>query len=349
MDIRIQPHEEDEKEREIVVPSHDLVVPDCEIVPASVSDEIVRPMVVDGVAKCWYQGNVGNPAKLLSNNMKLYEGDRGSGSAYVWSEYPRSPAFEVHIIGNNLGYINYSVNFNEHYCGSYSSSNKYTVATDNFFVMSDYPDSSFRNRFTQYPRQVTTGYGPSTVSVLAKADKFPSGEKVPVGGSASLGKLAVNVGLCLSHVNYASDWYRVNSYTQAWGCDETPYYTSFQGTAYYGMWTLLVSENQWLSAGTHFMKTRYTDDARRKRWGEIKLITSFGTHDIKLKNVPNPPRSDYAFLYPTGSYVPWHNFEFNVDLVRKTVDLVILRKNMSPKVEYESYSGFSSVTYDDTR
>ena len=353
MDIQIQPHEEEE-EREIVVPSRELVVPDREIVPSSASDEIVRPMVVDGVAQCWTNGGAGNPAALLSSGQKLYEGDPKT-RAYVWTEYPTDPGFTVNMISNNLARLNWCVSYNEHYAGSYGKAKNYRLEyareIDDFFKAND-----VSTYFTTYP-QYTNVSGPTAVSVSADKSKFPElGKKVPVGYSEDILKMRVNVGVCFSTNNYAN--YCTNSgYTGTLEYIEAKNYNlhfrfRYSGTTHitYGMYKKISG----VDVGTEIYNTRnigqarYSDNEKKIRWVEIALQTSFGTFKIQLQNVPDPPGYNSGIIYPFREYSTWHNIEFVIDLSARTVDMTILRKNFNRKMTVFS-TDVTSWRYDDTR
>ncbi len=102
MDIRILP-EEDETERTdegIMAASRELVVPDA---------PVVRPMVVDGVAECWYKGvaSSGSTARLLSKDGSLYEGPR-TGNERVYHAYPGvSPPVVVEAYTNGVSRMSF--------------------------------------------------------------------------------------------------------------------------------------------------------------------------------------------------------------------------------------------------
>ena len=106
MDIEIQPRDEEEEQLERSE-RPELVVP---------SREIVRPMVADGVAKCWYQGAAGNPARLLADGQKLYEGDRSGGM--VWHNFTASSAFTLKLETNGASRMNFFVLLYDSWVGS---------------------------------------------------------------------------------------------------------------------------------------------------------------------------------------------------------------------------------------
>ena len=339
MDIQIQPHEEEE-EREIVVPSRELVVPDREIVPASASEEIVRSMVVDGVAKCWTNGGAGNPAALLSSNRRLYEGDPKT-NAYVWAEYPVSPEFVINAITNNSSrgsYLNLNVEFDSHHFGAYgkveSNTTKYAEDSDGFF---DVLRPS--GRFTSYNISASNQYGFPSIRVTAPASKFPPATKVHVGEGSKYSTLNIDVGLGLTDADYcpsyyagSTQWGRIDHiYKNKYDLTLVEYIGGWYGYSalhqFHGMYEPDVREGSSPGPSTKLCHARYSDTAKGTQWAELELKTSFGSFTTEFSNVPLSPLS-YGIGH--GKYESWHNIEFTVDLANQRVYMLVMRRGARP-------------------